>query len=65
MTQSQPMLDQLFKDFRNKLKNKEITQSDAAKELEITRSHLNKVINKKTDPSLKLIQKLEEFCYGK
>ena len=37
----------------------------AAEELGITRSHLNKVLNKKTSPSLQLIQKLEEQCYGR
>ena len=40
-------------------------QQEAADELEITRSHLNKVINKRTTPSLKLIQDMENFCYGK
>ena len=65
MTQTSTVLDKLFQDFYQKLVDKNITQSEAAEELEITRSHLNKVINKKTDPSLKLIQKLEEFCYGK
>lgn len=65
MTQTSIVLDKLFQDFYKKLADKNMTQNEAAKELEITRSHLNKVINKKTTPSLKLIQKLEEFCYGK
>lgn len=65
MTQTSIVLDKLFQDFYKKLVDKDMTQYEAAEELEITRSHLNKVINKKTAPSLKLIQKLEEFCYGK
>lgn len=58
-------LNQLFNDFKNKLKATGINQSEAAEQLNVTRSHLNKVINGRTDASLKLIQKLEDFCYNK
>ena len=64
MAQTDEYLNQLFTDFYEKLDKQGINQSEAAEQLGITRSHLNKVINKKTDPSLKLIQNLERFCYG-
>lgn len=65
MTQADDILNKLFTDFKQKLKNLGMSQQEAANELEITRSHLNKVINKRTTPSLKLIQGMENFCYGK
>ena len=65
MTQTEDALNQLFKDFKEKIKKMEISQQEAAERLSITRSHLNKVINKRTTPSLKLIQDMENFCYGK
>ena len=65
MTQAEDVLNTLFIDFKQKLKNIGMSQQEAADKLEITRSHLNKVINKRTTPSLKLIQDMENFCYGK
>lgn len=65
MTQTEDALNQLFKDFKEKIKRMEMSQQEAAERLSITRSHLNKVINKRTTPSLKLIQDMENFCYGK
>ena len=64
MIQTDDYLEKLFSDFYKKLETLNMSQSQAAEELEITRSHLNKVINKRTSPSLKLIQKIEEFCYN-
>lgn len=64
MIQSQETLDNLFRDFKKKLENTGMNQGEAAEQLHITRSHLNKVINKRTDPSLKLIQEMERFVYG-
>lgn len=64
MIQSQETLDNLFRDFKKKLENIGMNQGEAAEQLHITRSHLNKVINKRTDPSLKLIQEMERFVYG-
>ena len=65
MIQSAEILDKLFLDFKKKIKDLEMNQQEAAEQLNITRSHLNKVINKRTTPSLKLIQDMEIFCYGK
>ena len=65
MIQSAEILDQLFLDFKKKIKDLGMNQQEAAKQLNVTRSHLNKVINKRTTPSLKLIQDMEIFCYGK
>ncbi len=57
-------LSRLFKDFREKIDKLGLIQSDAAEMLEITRSHLNKIINKRTNASLELIKKMENFTYG-
>ena len=65
MIQTDDYLEKLFSDFYKKLEILNMNQSHAAEEIKITRSHLNKVINKRTDPSLKLIQKMEKFCYEK
>lgn len=65
MTQAEDVLNKLFIDFKKKLKDAGMSQQEAADRLEITRSHLNKVINKRTTPSLKLIQDMENFCYGR
>lgn len=65
MTQAEDILNKLFLDFKQKLKNVGMSQQEAADELKITRSHLNKVINKRTTPSLKLIKDMENFCHEK
>ena len=65
MIQSAEILDKLFLDFKKKINDLGMNQQEAAEQLNITRSHLNKVINKRTTPSLKLIQDMEIFCYGK
>lgn len=43
------------------------TQKDAAEDLNISRSHLNKIINKRDVPSLSLLRrmelKMEEYHY--
>jgi len=64
MIQTEDILDKLFLDFKKRIRDLGMNQQIAAEQLEITRSHLNKVINKRTLPSLKLIQKIEEFCYN-
>ena len=64
MTQTE-YLDKLFIDFERWRNSQGLTQQQIADELGITRSHLNKVLNKRTPPSIQLIQKLEEKCYGK
>ena len=50
MTQAGDILNKLFFDFKQKLKKIGMSQQEAADELKITRSHLNKVINKRTTP---------------
>ena len=46
MIQSAEILDKLFLDFKKKIDDLGMNQQEAAKQLNITRSHLNKVINK-------------------
>ena len=65
MIQTAEILDKLFLDFKKKINDLGMNQQEAAEQLNVTRSHLNKVINKRTAPSLKLIQDMEIFCYGK
>ena len=61
MTQSENYVQQLLKDFEQWRKNTNYTQKEVAEQLlHITRSHLNKVLNGKTAPSLYLIQRMEE-----
>ena len=61
MAQSADYLKQLLKDFEQWRNNANYTQKEVAEQLlHITRSHLNKVLNGKTAPSLYLIQKMEE-----
>ena len=64
MTQTE-YLNKLLIDFEVWREKQGLTQKEIAEQLGITRSHLNKVLNGKTQPSLQLIQKLEETCYGK
>jgi len=61
MTPSENYVQQLLEDFERWRKNTNYTQKEVAEQLlHITRSHLNKVLNGKTAPSLYLIQKMEE-----
>ena len=61
MTPSEDYLKQLLKNFEKWRKDTNYTQKEVAEQLlHITRSHLNKVLNEKTPPSLYLIQKMEE-----
>ena len=49
--------DFLFQ-FREWYENRNMRQIDVAEKLEITRSHLNKVLNEKTQPSIKLLNRM-------
>lgn len=61
----QNYIEKLFTDFERIRKQKGDTQRELAEKFNITRSHLNKVINLRTDPSVDLIKKIEEYTYGK
>lgn len=61
----QNYIEKLFTDFEKIRKQKGDTQRELAEKFNITRSHLNKVINLRTDPSVDLIKKIEEYTYGK
>lgn len=47
-------------EFRKWYENRNILQEDIAEQLGITRWHLSKVLNQRTMPSLKLLDKMEE-----
>ena len=64
MTHSQEYLTKLFNDFKKRLREVNMTQEEAANEFQVTRSHLNKVLNGRTDGSLALIKQIENFTYA-
>lgn len=47
-------------EFRKWYENRNIRQEDIAEQLGVTRWHLSKVLNQRTMPSLKLLDKMEE-----
>jgi len=49
-------LSVFFEKFRNWCIHHNLRQIDAAEQLDITRSHLNKVLNEKTAPSIQLLE---------
>ena len=50
-----------FKDFMNKMG---WTQGEAAAEIQISRTHLNKVLNGREIPSMALLMRMEERMNG-
>lgn len=52
---AEPLSDFFIK-FKQWCENHNLRQVDAAETLGITRSHLNKVLNEKTTPSIKLLE---------
>ena len=52
---AEPLSDFFIK-FKQWCENHSLRQVDAAETLGITRSHLNKVLNEKTAPSIKLLE---------
>lgn len=47
--------------FRKWYENRNIRQEDIAEQLGVTRWHLSKVLNQRTMPSLKLLDKMEKI----
>lgn len=66
----QNSIDSFLNNFELFLIQQKITITSAAEDIGITRSHLSKVIHKKTSPSVELLEKMENFMkqgdiYGK
>lgn len=57
----QKSVNDILNQFELWRKNQKLTQRDAAEILKITRTHLNKVLNKRTAPSIQLLDRMEEL----
>ena len=60
------MIDEIIDKYIRFMEQTYPTQVEAAEELNISRSHLNKIIHKKDNPSLTLLQRMERIMknYG-
>lgn len=60
------MIEEIIDKYRQFVKNHYATQQDAADDLEISRTHLNKILNNKYYPSTTLLVKMERIMekYG-
>jgi len=61
MTQTYNNIKEICDNFINWMRIKGYTQQEVAEILNISRSHLNKVINGKTNPSIYLLEKIEKL----
>lgn len=61
MTQTYNNIKEICNNFIDWMRTKGYTQQEVAEILNISRSHLNKVINGKTNPSIYLLEKIEKL----
>ena len=54
------MIQEIINKFKEYIYNNQMTQSDAAKKLECSQEHLNRILHGKKSPSIKLLMKMEE-----
>lgn len=54
------MIEQIIKRYREFMERHYASQGEAAEELNISRSHLNKIINRRDNPSVSLMLRMEE-----
>lgn len=54
-------IDSFLSQFIVYLREQDITVTEAANQIGITRSHLSKVIHQKTSPSIELLEKMDSF----
>ena len=57
----QNSIDSFLNEFELFLSKQKITVTAAAEEIGVTRSHLSKVIHKRTSPSVELLEKMDSF----
>ena len=57
----QKSVNDILNQFELWRKSQDLTQREAAEILKITRTHLNKVLNKRTAPSIQLLKRMEEL----
>jgi DNA-binding XRE family transcriptional regulator len=61
MTRTHNNVKEICDHFINWMWKNGYTQQEVAKILEVSRSHLNKVINGRTNPSIYLLEKMEKL----
>lgn len=54
------LIEQIIKQYTKFMKQNYTSQGEAAKDLNISRSHLNKIINRRDNPSLTLLIRMEK-----
>ena len=54
------LIEEIIERYRKFMENHYPTQGAAAEDLHISRSHLNKIINRRDNPSLTLLMRMEE-----
>jgi len=57
----QTSVSKILTDFELWRKSQGLTQQEVAEKLDVTRPHLNKVLNQKTLPSIQLLEKMEKM----
>lgn len=55
------MIEEIIKRYREFMERHYKSQGEAAEELNISRSHLNKIINRRDNPSVSLMLRMEEI----
>jgi len=54
------LIEKIIKHYREFMERHYKSQGEAAEELNISRSHLNKIINRRDNPSVSLMLRMEE-----
>ena len=55
------MIQEIIDKFKEYMELKNLSQGAAAELIEISRPHLNKILNGRTAPSMKVLMKMEEI----
>ena len=59
------MIQKIIDEFKHYMAINNLTQGDAAELVNISRTHLNKVLNGKETPSMALLMRIEKVMEGK
>lgn len=57
------MIEEIINNFKKFLHETGILQTTAAKDLNISKSHLSKILNRHDNPSTTLLIRMEEYMY--
>ena len=59
------MIEEIIENFRNYMKNQQLTQQQAADKIHISRAHLSRILNGERIPSMALLNRMENVIkYG-